>query len=154
MHTYIAMDRTFTAAFAYNTNNWKQMSLRVKRFSWSNEYLSAHQVLIYERLLMISMNGKGKLKNQYANNFVYRKKAELSTCGDTESVWQVPSVRMLLTLAWDRARGGNRGTAFFFFCRLVLCLNAYNNNVVGPTADSCWWLGRNQPNSVKQLSFR
>ena len=30
------------------------------------------------------------MKDQYADNFVYRKKAELSTCGDTESIWQVP----------------------------------------------------------------
>ena len=62
------------------------------------------------------------MKDQHADNFVYRKKAKLSTRGNTESGWQV-------TLGKDATnsgvgigqRGGTEGTAFFFFfCRLVL----------------------------------
>ena len=103
-----------TAAFAYNNNNWKQMSMnqRVQLEQW---YLSAHRVLIGKAVYDI-LSGKSKLKDQYTDNSVYRKKAKLSTCGDTERGWQTtPSGDATNSGVGIGQRGGTDGTVFFFF---------------------------------------
>ena len=102
----------FIAAFAYNSNNWKQisMTLRVVKAVISI-YQSINQSILIWKAIYDILSGKSKLKDQYTDNIIYRKKAKLYPCRTQKVDGKSPQVSMPLTRGWGRVQ---RDTHIFF----------------------------------------